>query len=143
LLVPRIGETSVTVVGFLGSSIGLAIFSIGAVSGNQVLASVCAGLLSMSGMVLPHSAFSVPWLFTDRVLHRCLQLTSRRYFRLFEPLYPAALKGIFKAPYKPRWASCRHSPQRLASFRNIFVQFHSLFANFRSSIFRCFVPGNF
>ena len=53
LLVPRIGETNVTIIGFLGSSAGLAIFAIGAVSGNQVLASTCAGLVSMTGMVCP------------------------------------------------------------------------------------------
>jgi hypothetical protein len=55
LLVPRIGESNVTIIGFTGSSIGLAIFAIGAVSGNQILANTCAGLVSMSGMVLPPS----------------------------------------------------------------------------------------
>ena len=44
---------NVTIIGFLGSSAGLAIFAIGAVSGNQVLASTCAGLVSMTGMVCP------------------------------------------------------------------------------------------
>ena len=56
ILVPRIGESSVTVIGFMGSSVGLAIFAIGAISGNQILANTCAGLLSMSGMV--HSPYS-------------------------------------------------------------------------------------
>ena len=51
LLVPRIGESNVTIIGFAGSSIGLAIFAIGAFSGNQFLAFTCAALLSMSGMV--------------------------------------------------------------------------------------------
>jgi hypothetical protein len=59
LLVPRIGESNVTIIGFTGSSIGLAIFAIGAVSGNQILASTCAGLVSMSGMVFPLRSFPV------------------------------------------------------------------------------------
>ncbi len=64
ILVPRIGESSVTVIGFMGSSVGLAVFAIGAVSGNQILANTCAGLLSMSGMV--HSLFH----FWDDFFHK-------------------------------------------------------------------------
>ncbi len=74
ILVPRIGESSVTIIGFMGSSVGLAIFAIGAVSGNQILANTCAGLLSMSGMV--RSLFHVwdgflhnEWCLIDKFLH--------------------------------------------------------------------------
>lgn len=109
MLVPPIGETNVTIIGFLGSSTGLAIFAIGALSGNQVLASTCAGLVSMSGMVFPflfsqHMFLSILNSNTPLTLHRCSLL--------FEPSYHAAQIEISKALFKPRWVSCQLSLQR-------------------------------
>ena len=109
MLVPRIGETNVTIIGFLGSSAGLAIFAIGAVSGNQVLASTCAGLVSMTGMVCP-------FLFSQHmflsILNSNKPLTLHRYSLLFEPSYHAAQIEICKALFKPRWVSCQPLLQR-------------------------------
>ncbi len=82
MLVPRIGEANVTIIGFLGSSAGLATFAIGAVSGNQILASTCAGLVSMSGMVC-HFLFS-QHIFLS-ILNSNVPLPLHRSFLLFEP----------------------------------------------------------
>jgi hypothetical protein len=110
LLVPRIGESNVTIIGFAGSSIGLAIFAIGAFSGNQFLAFTCAALLSMSGMVqLPFICSYGVVLKKVMFYNIFVPLTSCRFSRQFVPSYRAVAIAICKVPFRRRWGSCLHS----------------------------------